>query len=92
MADNANSRINNLMERLAIGVLVLLLSVVQAQYWADKNESKQEIKELNTKVLDLYRTSVTKQELKELEIRLTANGEAIRADVRQLLTFYLGKK
>lgn len=92
MSDSANHRINNLLERAAIGLLMILLGVVQTQYWADKNESKQEIKELNTKVLELYRTSVTKTELKELETRLTNNNEAIRADVRQILTFYLEKK
>ena len=89
--DNANNRINNLFERTAIGLLMLLLAVVQTQYWADKAESKGEIKELNTKVLELYRTSVTKTELKELETRLAAGNEAIRADVRQILTFYLGR-
>lgn len=92
VTENANHRINNLWERAAIGLLMILLGVVQTQYWADKNESKQEIKELNTKVLELYRTSVTKTELKELETRLTNNNEAIRADVRQILTFYLDKK
>lgn len=92
MSDSANHRINNLWERAAISLLMILLGVVQTQYWADKNESKQEIKELNTKVLELYRTSVTKTELKELETRLTNNNEAIRADVRQILTFYLEKK
>jgi hypothetical protein len=89
---NANTRINNLTEKLAIGVLALLIGAVQTQYWTDKAESKEQVKELNAKVLDLYRTSVTKQELKELEARLTANGEAIRADVRQILTFYLERK
>ena len=93
MADNnANHRINNLTERLAIGLLVLILSGVQAQYWSDKAESKQEIKDLNTKVLELYRTSVTKQELKELETRLTANVDGIRSDIRQILTLYVDQK
>lgn len=101
--DNANHRINNLFERAAIGLLLLVLGFVQTQYWSDKAESKAEIKELNIKVLELYRTSVTKQELKELETRLTAGNEAlrsdvknqteaVRADVRQILTFYLEKK
>lgn len=100
---DASHRINNFIERAAIGLLVILLSLVQTQYWADKAESKQEIKELNIKVLELYRSSVTKQELRELEVRLLADGaavradvknqtEAIRADVRQILTFYLEKK
>ena len=89
--NNANHRINNLMERIAIGALVILLGFVQTQYWADKNESKQEVKDLNTKVLDLYRSSVTKQELKELETRLTANVEGIRSDIRQILTLYVEK-
>jgi hypothetical protein len=90
--NTANHRINNLWERAAIGVLMLLLSVVQVQYSSDKADAKQEIKELNAKVLELYRTSVTKQELKELETRLAAGNEAIRTDVRQILTFYLERK
>ena len=84
MADS-NSRINNLWEKLAIGVLTLLLGLVQMQYQADRNEAKQEIKELNTKVLELYRTSVTKTELKELEDRLTKNVEGIRSDIRAII-------
>jgi len=85
-------RINNYIERIAIGLLVILLSLVQTQYWADKAESKAEIKELNTRVLELYRNSVTKQELRELETRLTENGNALRSDVRQILTLYLDQK
>lgn len=87
--DSADHRIDNLFERAAIGLLMLILVAVQTQYWTDKAETRGEIKELNTKVLELYRTSVTKTELKELETRLAAGNEAIRADVRQILTFYL---
>ena len=89
---DASHRINNFIERIAIGLLVIILSLVQTQYWADKAESKVEIKELNTKVLELYRNSVTKQELRELETRLTENGNALRSDVRQILTLYLDQK
>lgn len=95
MADsnqNPNHRINNFIERAFIGLLIIMLGLIQTQYWADKAESKQEIKELNVKVLDLYRTSVTKQELKELEVRLTENGNALRSDIRQILTLYLDQK
>ena len=91
-SDETGQRINNYIERIAIGLLVILLSLVQTQYWADKAESKAEIKELNTKVLELYRNSVTKQELRELETRLTENGNALRSDVRQILTLYLDQK
>mgnify|MGYP003450605433 FL=1 len=89
---SANSRINNLFEKAAIGLLMIMLGFFQTQYWADKAESKAEIKELNTKVLELYRNSVTKQELRELETRLTENGNALRSDVRQILTLYLDQK
>lgn len=93
MAENsANARINNLMERLAIGVLVVLLALVQTQYWADKAEYKEDVKELNAKVLDLYRTSVTKQELKEMEERVNKNAAAVRDDVKNILELYLNKR
>lgn len=90
--EDANHRTNNLFEKAAIGLLMTMLGFVQTQYWADKAESKAEIKELNTKVLELYRNSVTKQELRELETRLTENGNALRSDVRQILTLYLDQK
>lgn len=90
--DNANSRINLLWERMAIGLLCLILGFVQVQYRADRAESKEEVKELNSKVLELYRTSVTKPELKELETRLTANVDGIRTDIRQMMQFYLDQK
>lgn len=83
--ESAHHRMNNLWERAAIGILLLLLSVVQVQYASDKNDMKQEVKELNVKVLELYRTSVTKQELKELEDRLTKNVEGIRSDIRAIV-------
>ena len=89
---SANTRITNIWEKACIGILMLLLGLVQMQYTSDRAESKQEIKELNVKVLELYRTSVTKQELKELESRLNANNEAIRSDIRNLLTLYLDDK
>ena len=92
VVENADHRINNLFEKAAIGLLMLMLRFVQTQYWADKAESKVEIKELNIKVLELYRSSVTKQELRELETRLTENGNALRSDVRQILTLYLDQK
>lgn len=89
---SANTRINNLWERACIGILMLLIAFMQTQYTADRTESKAEVKELNVKVLELYRTSVTKMELKELETRLNANNEAIRSDIRNLLTLYLDDK
>lgn len=92
VGDSANTRISNMWERLAIGLLCLILGFVQVQYRADRAESKEEVKELNTKVLELYRTSVTKPELKELETRLTANVDGIRTDIRQMMQFYLDKK
>ena len=89
---NANSRLNHIYERVAIALLVLMIGFVQVQYSSDRSETKQELQQLDMKVLDLYRTSVTKQELKELETRLTANVEGIRSDIRQILTFYMEPK
>lgn len=87
--DSANHRINNLWEKLSIGLLTLMLGWGQMQYQQDKAETKAEIKELNTKVLDLYRTSVTKQELREFEDRLTKEWSSIRDDVRGILKLYV---
>lgn len=87
--DSANHRINNLWEKLSIGLLTIMLGWGQMQYQQDRSETKAEIKELNTKVLDLYRTSVTKQELREFEDRLTKEWSSIRNDVRGILQLYV---
>lgn len=90
MNDNSsNLKIQNLMERLAIGTLMLLLGLVQMQYTSDRTETRREVEKLNTQVLELYRSSVTKQELKELEDRLTKNVEGIRSDIRGILNLYV---
>lgn len=90
--NSANTRMNNLFERLGIGLLVLMLGWGQVQYSNDKAETREEVKELNIKVLELYRSSVTKEELKDLENRLTANVTGIRSDVRQILQLYLDQE
>lgn len=89
MAENANSRIVNLYEKIAIGALALLLGLVQVQYQSDRAENKAEVKELNSKVLELYRNSVTKQELRDFEERLTKEWGSIRDDVRGILRLYV---
>jgi hypothetical protein len=89
MAENTTSKLSSLWEKLAIGVLTLLLGLVQMQYTSDRAENKKDIEKLNTQVLELYRSSVTKQELKELEDRLTKNVEGIRSDIRGILNLYV---
>lgn len=89
MAENTTTKLSSLWEKLAIGVLTLLLGLVQMQYTADRAENKKDIEKLNTQVLELYRSSVTKQELKELEDRLTKNVEGIRSDIRGILNLYV---
>lgn len=89
MAENTANKLSSLWEKLAIGVLTLLLGLVQMQYTSDRAENKKDIEKLNTQVLELYRSSVTKQELKELEDRLTKNVEGIRSDIRGILNLYV---
>lgn len=89
MAENTANKFSSLWEKLAIGVLTLLLGLVQMQYTSDRAENKKDIEKLNTQVLELYRSSVTKQELKELEDRLTKNVEGIRSDIRGILNLYV---
>ena len=89
MAETANSRVNGLIEKLAIGALGLVLALGQWQYQTDRKEIRDQTKELDMKVLDLYRTSVTKAELKEFEERLTKEMSGIRSDVRGILGIYV---
>ncbi len=89
MAENTTSKLSSMWEKLSIGVLTLLLGLVQMQYTSDRTETRREVEKLNTQVLELYRSSVTKQELKELEDRLTKNVEGIRSDIRGILNLYV---
>jgi len=89
MAENTVNKLSSMWEKLALGVLTLLLGLVQMQYTSDRTETRREVEKLNTQVLELYRSSVTKQELKELEDRLTKNVEGIRSDIRGILNLYV---
>lgn len=89
MAENTTTKLSSMWEKLSIGVLTLLLGLVQMQYTSDRTETRREVEKLNTQVLELYRSSVTKQELKELEDRLTKNVEGIRSDIRGILNLYV---
>jgi hypothetical protein len=89
MAENTANKLSSMWEKLSIGVLTLLLGLVQMQYTSDRTETRREVEKLNTQVLELYRSSVTKQELKELEDRLTKNVEGIRSDIRGILNLYV---
>lgn len=86
MAD-ANARINNLTERVAIGLLSLILGWGQLQY----QESKERVKDLETKVQTLYLEKVSRGDLRDVEDRINSRIESMKSDLLARLDLYFGK-
>lgn len=86
MAD-ANARINNLTERVAIGLLSLILGWGQVQY----QEAKDRVKDLEIKVQTLYLEKVSKSDLREVEDRINSKIDGMKSDLLARLDLYFGK-
>lgn len=84
--DSANTRINNLWEKFAIG----LLSVVMALGMLVIQDIRTQNKELESRVLFLYTDKVSNQQLKDTEQRLVTNIEGMRSDLLARLDLYFG--
>ena len=88
MAESANSRINNLWEKAAIGLLGILLGWMQIQY----QDSKEQVKELETKVQTLYIDKVSKSDLKDVEERINSKIDGMKTDLLARLDLYFGRQ
>lgn len=86
MADSANTRINNLYEKLAIALLGILLGWMQIQY----QDSKEQVKELETKVQALYIDKVSKSDLRDVEERINSKIDGMKTDLLARLDLYFG--
>lgn len=84
--ESANTRINNLWEKFAIG----LLSVVMALGMLVIQDIRTQNKELESRVLFLYTDKVSNQQLKDTEQRLVTNIEGMRSDLLARLDLYFG--
>lgn len=85
MSEQANARLNNYWERIALwamGVLFMAGTYVVQQQNAD-------IRELEAKVQTIQIDKVSKSDLKELEIRITNEIASTKTDMRELLELYL---
>lgn len=87
MADSANTRINNLFEKLALGLLGILLGWMQIQY----QDSKEQVKELETKVQTLYIDKVSKGDLRDVEDRINSKIDGMKTDLLARLDLYFGR-
>ncbi len=87
MSESANSRINNLYEKLAIGLLTIMVGWMQIQY----TESKEQMKDLETKVQTLYLEKVSKSDLREVEDRINSKIDGMKSDLLARLDLYFGK-
>lgn len=84
--DSANARMNNYVERAAIG----LLSVVMALGLLVIQDLRTQVKETESRVLFLYTDKVSNQQLKDTEQRLVTNIEGMRSDLLARLDLYFG--
>lgn len=70
--DDANIRINNLWERLCLGMLSLIVSALFMTYQAQRSD----FKSLEEKVLVMQTGKVNKEDLKDVESRLNNKIDA----------------
>lgn len=75
--DSANSRMNNYIERAAIGLLTIVLSFVTMLY----NSQQDAIKELRNQNVVLQTTKVDRSDLKEFKEEINASISAMKADL-----------
>jgi hypothetical protein len=96
--DSANQRITNFTERVAIGLLSIVLSMVVYAYQGVVRDTK----DLQVQVTQMQMNKVNKEDLRETETRLNtkidaafnslaARGEANKVDLIQRLDMYFGQ-
>lgn len=97
--NNDNNRINNLFERLAIALMGLIISILFITYQGQRAD----IKDLQGQITALQMTKVSKEDLKEVEQRLSVNMVAMnnqlismmnsnKADILQRIDYAFGLK
>lgn len=84
---NADKRINHLWERLALGLIGILMMWGATQF----QELKAQNKELENRVLFLYTDKVSTVQLKDTEDRLIKQIDGMKADILARLD-YIGNQ
>jgi hypothetical protein len=80
---SANARINHLWERLALGLIGILMLWGATQF----QDLKEQNKELENKVLFLYTDKVSTAQLKDTEDRLIKQIDGMKADILARLDY-----
>lgn len=84
--DTANSRMNNYIERIAIGLLTVVISFMTMLY----NGQQERIKDLENKVVVLQTSKVDRGDLKEFKEEINASISAMKSDLIARLDLYFG--
>lgn len=84
--DTANNRMNNYIERIAIGLLTVVISFMTMLY----NGQQERIKDLENKVVVLQTTKVDRGDLKEFKEEINASIAAMKSDLIARLDLYFG--
>jgi hypothetical protein len=77
MSNDANARMNNYIERAAIGLLTVVLAFVTMLY----NSQQDAIKELRNQNIVLQTTKVDRSDLKEFKEEINASISAMKTDL-----------
>ena len=77
MSNDANARMNNYIERAAIGLLAVVLGFVTMLY----NSQQDAIKELRNQNIVLQTTKVDRSDLKEFKEEINASISAMKTDL-----------
>lgn len=85
--NTANSRINGYWEKWGIWVAVALLSICAYTF----QEQKSRIDKLESNVQQLYMDKVSKEDMKEFEIRVSKQVDSVKGDILSRMDFYLAK-
>lgn len=85
--DVANARINTYWEKWGMWIAVVLLSLCAWTFL----EQKARIDKLQTDVQNLYIDKVSKEDMKEFEVRVTRQVEGVKGDILSRLDFYFAK-
>lgn len=85
--DSANGRLNALWEKLAIGLLTIIIGYQQLQY----QEMRADIKDTQSKVVILTTSKVDRSDLRDLEDRINNKIDGMKTDLIARLDLYFGR-
>lgn len=85
--DSANTRISAIWERMALGLLAIILGFT---VWAFQAQTKK-VEELEARVLVIQTSKVDRSDLRDVEDRINSKIDGMKSDLIARLDLYFGK-